>query len=194
MKDQGKTKEQLIFLRCLILAVMMVSMMLLVAPVLADQEQRPESPSATLRTGSRIIVGGDYNYPPYEFLDENGEPTGYSVELTRAIAEVMGLEVEIRLGPWGEIREALETGEIDAIHGMFYSEERDKVVDFSPPHTIVHHAIFARQGSPAIYYGEGIAGTEAQKLADEIQARYPDQDVELVDGGQPHYHYILSVE
>ena len=45
-----------------------------------------------------------------------------------------------------------------------------------------------------IYYGEDIAGTEAQKLADEIQARYPDQEVELVDGGQPHYHYILSVE
>ncbi len=45
-----------------------------------------------------------------------------------------------------------------------------------------------------IYYGEDIAGTEAQKLADEIQARYPDQDVELVDGGQPYYHYILSAE
>ena len=45
-----------------------------------------------------------------------------------------------------------------------------------------------------VYYGEDIAGAEAQKLADEIQARYPDQEVELVDGGQPHYHYILSVE
>ncbi|TEU18495.1 MAG: DAK2 domain-containing protein [Anaerolineales bacterium] len=44
------------------------------------------------------------------------------------------------------------------------------------------------------YYGEGIAGTEAQKLADEIQASYSDQDVELIDGGQPHYHYIMSVE
>jgi dihydroxyacetone kinase-like predicted kinase len=45
-----------------------------------------------------------------------------------------------------------------------------------------------------IYYGEDIAGTEAEKLADEIQARYPDQEVELIDGGQPHYHYILSAE
>ena len=45
-----------------------------------------------------------------------------------------------------------------------------------------------------MYYGEGIVGAEAEKLADEIQARYPDQEVELVDGGQPHYHYILSVE
>ena len=45
-----------------------------------------------------------------------------------------------------------------------------------------------------MYYGEGIAGTEAERLADEIQASYPDQEVELVDGGQPHYHYILSAE
>jgi DAK2 domain fusion protein YloV len=45
-----------------------------------------------------------------------------------------------------------------------------------------------------MYYGEGIADTEAERLADEIQARYPDQEVELVDGGQPHYHYILSAE
>jgi hypothetical protein len=45
-----------------------------------------------------------------------------------------------------------------------------------------------------MYYGEDIAGTEAEKLADEIQASYPGQEVELVDGGQPHYHYILSAE
>jgi DAK2 domain fusion protein YloV len=45
-----------------------------------------------------------------------------------------------------------------------------------------------------MYYGEDIAGTEAQELAGEIQARYPGQEVELVDGGQPHYHYILSAE
>lgn len=45
-----------------------------------------------------------------------------------------------------------------------------------------------------IYCGEGIAGTEPERLADEIRASYPDQEVELVDGGQPHYHYILSAE
>jgi len=45
-----------------------------------------------------------------------------------------------------------------------------------------------------IYYGQDIAGAEAEELADEIQAGYSDQEVELVDGGQPHYHCILSVE
>ena len=45
-----------------------------------------------------------------------------------------------------------------------------------------------------IYYGQDITGAEAEGLADEIQAGYSDQEVELVDGGQPHYHYILSAE
>ena len=45
-----------------------------------------------------------------------------------------------------------------------------------------------------LYYGESIAPDEAQQLADEILAHYPDQEIELVDGGQPHYHYILSAE
>jgi DAK2 domain fusion protein YloV len=45
-----------------------------------------------------------------------------------------------------------------------------------------------------IYYGETITADQAQKMADEIMDRYPEQEVELIDGGQPHYHYILSAE
>lgn len=45
-----------------------------------------------------------------------------------------------------------------------------------------------------IYYGEDIADTGAERLTEEIRASYPGQEVELVDGGQPHYHYILSAE
>jgi hypothetical protein len=45
-----------------------------------------------------------------------------------------------------------------------------------------------------LYHGETIGADEAQMLADEILQRYPEQEVEVVDGGQPHYHYILSAE
>jgi hypothetical protein len=45
-----------------------------------------------------------------------------------------------------------------------------------------------------LYYGESITADDAQKLADEIAERYPGQEIEVVDGGQPHYHYILSAE
>ena len=97
-----------------------------------------------------VIVGGDYNYPPYEFIDEKGNPAGYNVELTRAIAEVMGMQVEFRFADWSEVRRALEAGEIDALQGMVSSKERRTRFDFSPPHAIVHQSIFGRRGSPRL--------------------------------------------
>jgi uncharacterized protein len=45
-----------------------------------------------------------------------------------------------------------------------------------------------------IYYGESVTPAEAQALADQVAEAYPKQEVELIDGGQPHYHYIVSVE
>ncbi|MFZ5764671.1 MAG: transporter substrate-binding domain-containing protein [Thermodesulfobacteriota bacterium] len=95
----------------------------------------------------RLVIGGDHNYPPYEYLDEEGRPAGYNVDLTRAIALETGLDVEIRLGPWPEIRQALARGEIDAVQGMFYSIERDKTFDFTPPHTINHCISVVRVGT-----------------------------------------------
>lgn len=97
-----------------------------------------------------IVVGGDRDYPPYEFLDESGQPTGFNVELTRAIAEVMGMKVDFRLGAWEKKRKALETGEIDLLQGLSYSEERNRIFDFTPPHSIVHHSIFARKGTKPV--------------------------------------------
>jgi PAS domain S-box-containing protein len=91
-----------------------------------------------LPSSRRILVGGDHNYPPFEFLDHDGHPAGYNVELTRAIALATGMDIEIRLGPWPVVREALALGEIDALQGMFYSPERNKTYDFAPPHVVNH--------------------------------------------------------
>lgn len=45
-----------------------------------------------------------------------------------------------------------------------------------------------------LYYGDGIAEKAASELTEELRSRYHDQEFELVYGGQPHYHYIFSVE
>ncbi|EAR59577.1 transporter substrate-binding domain-containing protein [Neptuniibacter caesariensis] len=95
-----------------------------------------------------IRVGGDHNYPPYEFLNDEGLPDGYNTELTKAIAEVMGMEVEIELGRWDDMRKRLSEGEVDTLQGMVFSEERSKSFAFSPAHALIHQSIFARKGSP----------------------------------------------
>jgi signal transduction histidine kinase len=107
-----------------------------------------------------IIVGGDQGYPPYEFLDQDGNPAGYNVELTRAIAEVMGIKVQIRLGDWDEMRQALANGSVDILEGMVYSKERAQRFDFSPPHSFVNESVFARKGVPPVTSLEQLHGKE----------------------------------
>jgi DAK2 domain fusion protein YloV len=45
-----------------------------------------------------------------------------------------------------------------------------------------------------LYCGETVTQESAQALAERIEAHYPEAEVEIVDGGQPHYHYIMSAE
>jgi len=99
-----------------------------------------------LPTHRRIVVGGDRNYPPFEYLDENGRPTGYNVDLTRAIAREMDLDIEIRLMPWPRVVDGLQSGDIDILQGMFYSLQRDLTFDFTPPHIINQCVSVVRRG------------------------------------------------
>ena len=136
----------------------------------------PVAAGAIIDPGSQgrttIVVGGDHNYPPYEFLDRDGRPAGYNVELTRAIAEVMGMSVEVRLGPWGEMRKALEEGRVDILQGMAFSEERTKSFDFSPPHAIVYQSIWTRKDGPKIRSLEGLKGKEVIVMRGSVMHDY----------------------
>ena len=86
-----------------------------------------------------IIIGGDHGYPPFEFLDDRGRPAGFIVELTQAIAREMDMDIQIRLGPWAETVQALVGGDIDAVQGMFYTDQRSRTLDFSTPHMVSYY-------------------------------------------------------
>ncbi len=111
-----------------------------------------------LPTHRRIIVGGDFNYPPFEFIDKDGRPAGFNVDLTRAVAREMGLNIEIRLGPWSDILAGVESGGIDALQGLFYSAERETKFDFSPPHSVNHYVSVVREGDVPPASVDALAG------------------------------------
>jgi polar amino acid transport system substrate-binding protein len=129
---------------------------LLAAPGLAPAQPLDEAPAAPLR----VVVGADRDYPPYEFIDKGGQPAGYNVDLTRAIADVMGMTVEFRFGGWAEMRAGLMSGEIDVLQGISFSESRAAYLDFAPPHAIVQHAIFARSDARPVTSLDDLAGKE----------------------------------
>ncbi len=144
--------------------LLLLACLALLLPVI-DATAKDQDPPVGGRT---IIVGGDRDYPPYEFLDKNGQPAGYNVDLTRAIADVMGMKVEFRFGGWSQMRSALISGQLDILQGISYSDERSKTIDFSPPHTIVHHAIFARRDTAPVHSLVELRGRQVIVFRDGI--------------------------
>jgi len=103
---------------------------------------------ALAQEGRTLIVRGDDSYPPYEFIDDAGQPAGYNIDLIRAVAEEAGLEVDVRLSSWRDVVRDLREGRADVVTGMYRSPAREQEFDFSHTHIVVTHSLFARKGSP----------------------------------------------
>ncbi len=119
-----------------------------------------EHPAASLPDPARLevfTVGGDYNYPPFEYLNAQGLPVGFNVDLLRAIAEVMGFQVQFRLTPWYQAREALERGEVQILP-MPMAPEYFPFADFTEAYTLVYFETYSRLNAPAIHGVADLAG------------------------------------
>lgn len=105
-----------------------------------------------------IKVGGDLNFPPFEYIDDNGIYTGFNVDITRAIALRGGFEVEFYPMKWEEACEKLKNGEIDVIQGMKYTMERSKYYDFSEGYLENSQSIFVMENNYEIDSYETLRG------------------------------------
>jgi signal transduction histidine kinase len=112
-------------------------------------------------TGSlEIHVGSELEFSPYAFIDERGQPTGFSVDLIKAVADVMGLSIKISTGPWDTIWNDLVAGRLDVLPIVAKLPERTRLVDFSIPHTETYDAFFVRKGDHPIQNVEAARGKE----------------------------------
>ena len=59
---------------------------------------------------------------------------------------------------------------------------------------LLEQADAAERELVTLFYGEGISHTEANRVADLIREKYSALEIEVQDGGQPHYQFIVSVE
>jgi two-component system sensor histidine kinase EvgS len=118
-----------------------------------------------------VIYGGDSAFPPYEYLDADGRPSGFNIDLARAVAREIGVEITFQLAPWSETRSKLERGELD-LSSMFYSASRAKMADFSVPHTLVYQAIFARNDSPPYHSLDDLKGRHVAVQDGDIMHDY----------------------
>jgi polar amino acid transport system substrate-binding protein len=79
-----------------------------------------------------IKVGTSADYPPFEYIDESGKKAGFDIDLMEEIAKRLGVKIEWVDMPFDSLIAGVQEGKIDiSISAFNYTEERDKVVDFS---------------------------------------------------------------
>lgn len=93
-----------------------------------------------------IVVGSD-NYPPFNYLNADGDPTGIDVELAKEAFYRMGYEAEFKLINWEDKKELLESGEIDCIWGSFSSDGREDQYLWTEPYLYSRQVVAVRQDS-----------------------------------------------
>lgn len=92
-----------------------------------------------------LIVAGDENYPPFEFVsDEDGSYRGLNVDVMQAIELETGIEIKLVPMPWSDAKKALLEGRVDAIQGMVRTDGRELFYDFSDAYHISAQVIFVR--------------------------------------------------
>lgn len=88
-----------------------------------------------IRSSGLLRVGVDASFPPFAWLDVNGIPTGYEIELAEHVAAHMGVRAQIINLAFDGLYAALQAGRVDMIvSGLTYDERRTREVIYSEPY------------------------------------------------------------
>ncbi len=102
-----------------------------------------------LAARDEFIVGMELEFPPFETIDNQGNPAGVSVELSRLLSEELGQDLRIENISYSGLIPALLSGKIDAIiSSMGINETRARKVDFSDPYAFSPLVLLAYKDSP----------------------------------------------
>ena len=100
-----------------------------------NEDKKTESTSDSVTNGGNtFVVGFDAEYPPYGYMDDNGEYTGFDLELAQAVCDIEGWELEKKPINWDSKDMELNSGSIDCIWNGFTMNGREDDYTFSTPY------------------------------------------------------------
>lgn len=108
--------------------------------------------------GAALSIAGDENYPPYEFVDDDGIYKGFNVDVIKAISRAAKLDIQLTPMSWRDAQDKLESGQVDAIQGMSQSIQRDIKFDFTEPLLHNSQVIFVRNETTNIVELQDLKG------------------------------------
>ena len=122
---------------------------------------------AAIQASGKLIVALEGAWQPWSYHDESDTLVGYDVEVSRAIAEKLGVEPEYVESDWDSLFAGLDAGRYDIVcNGVEVTDERAKTYDFTEPYGYIHTALAVRKDNEDITSFEDLKGkTTANSLA-----------------------------
>ena len=122
---------------------------------------------AAIQASGKLIVALEGAWQPWSYHDESDTLVGYDVEVSRAIAEKLGVEPEYVESDWDSLFAGLDAGRFDMVcNGVEVTDERALTYDFTTPYGYIHTALAVRKDNEDITSFEDLKGkTTANSLA-----------------------------
>jgi polar amino acid transport system substrate-binding protein len=148
---------------------------------------------ATAVSAQTIRMGTEGAYPPYNFINDNGEVDGFERELGDELCKRAELDCVWVTNEWDSIIPNLTSGNYDTIiAGMSYTEERDQVIDFTqeyfPPDPSRYMALAGTELKDGAVIAAQTATIQAGYLASTgftlVEFATPDETVAAVRSGE----------
>ena len=113
-----------------------------------DSADTQQSETAENTDGGVLRMGTNATFPPYEYVDENNEVAGIDADIAAAIAEKLGMELEITDMAFDSLIPALQSDTIDIVlAGMTVDPERAEQVNFTDSYATGVQVIIVPEGS-----------------------------------------------
>lgn len=152
------------------IAVMLAVFMLASVLTMAVSAKGSDDLLETIQKRGTIIVGLEGDWAPWSYVDENDKLTGYDVEVAKAIADKLGVEIQIVPGEWDGLFAGMDAGRYDmVVNGVEVTEERADKYDFSTPYAYIRTALIVKGDNDSIKTFEDLKG---KKTANSIASTY----------------------
>ena len=97
--------------------------------------------------GGKLVVATNCEFEPFEYLDDNGNPTGIDMDIAAALAKELGLTLEINDMPFESVVASVASGTCNiGIAGLTVNAERLESVDFTQTYFSSSQVVIAKSG------------------------------------------------
>ncbi len=137
-----------------------------------------------IRNNPVVKLGADYGWPPFDFIDEQGNHSGLASEYLKLISKKSGLRFDVEAGVWTDVLDNMKQKKYDGLTCAVKTEERVKYLDFTTTYLSVPMVIITQLGNYEInsiddLRGKVVSINKGSYIHEWLVQRYPEIKLDL---------------